>query len=122
MHIVGTDSDTGQCHFKQKGSDKNDTRMSPSRLSVLQGFVFTSNQVLPEDSMVIGSVATTNISHGFGIYSHAFRVFPRICYGSQTPRLESSNYSVQDQDQNKESMFKGQDQNKGIIHWRSRSE
>jgi len=92
--------------------------MSPSRLSVLQGFIFTSDQVLPKNSMVIGSVATTNISHGFGVYSHVFEVFPRVCYGPQTPRLESSNYGVQNQDQNKGIMVKGHDQNKGIIHWR----
>jgi len=35
--------------------DKNYTRMNPYRLSVLSGFVFTSDQVLPEDSVVVRS-------------------------------------------------------------------
>jgi len=98
--------------------DKNHTRMSPCRLSVLQGFVFTSDQVCPEDSVVNASIARSHISHGFGVYSHVFGVFPRVWYGPQTPRSESSNYGVQDQDQNKGIMVKGQDQNKGIMDCR----
>jgi len=59
--------------------------MSPCRLSVLQGFVFTSDQVCPEDSVVSASMVRSHISHGFGVYSHVFGVFPRVWYGPQTP-------------------------------------
>ncbi len=43
--IVGTSSCPGQCHFRQKGSDKNHTGLSPHRLSEICSFVFTSHQV-----------------------------------------------------------------------------
>ncbi len=49
----------GQCHFRQKESDKNHISLSPCRLSEIQGFVLTSDQVHPEDSVVIGSVVMT---------------------------------------------------------------
>ena len=40
MHIVG---DAGQCHFRQKGSDKNHTGLSPPRITVIRDFVFNSD-------------------------------------------------------------------------------
>jgi len=68
---------------------------------VLHGFVFTYDQVCPEDYEVIGSMDKTHKSHGFGVYSHVFGVCPRVQYGMQTPRSESSNYAIEGQDQNK---------------------
>jgi len=69
--------------------------MSPCRLSMLSGFVFTSGQVCPEESVVIGPMVRSHISPGLGVYSHVFGVFPRVWYGPQIPRSESSNCSVQ---------------------------
>jgi len=73
-----------QCHFRQKGIDKNLTSLSPCRLGVLSGFVFTSDQVHPEDSVVIGSVVRTHISHGFGVYSHVFGVSKGMVWTTNT--------------------------------------
>ncbi len=67
MRIVGTDSDTGQCHFRQKGSDKNHTGLSPFGISEIRGFVFTSNHVCSEGSMIIGLRFGTYFSHGIGV-------------------------------------------------------
>ncbi len=99
---------SGQCHFRQKRSEKNYTSFSPCRLGVLSGFVFTSDHVCPEDSVIMGSMVMGTDLVLIPMY---LGVCPKVWYGPQTPRSESSNYSI-----------KGQDQNKGIMHWRSRSE
>jgi len=59
----------GQVHFRQKGSDKNHTNLSPCRLGVLSGFVFTFDQICSEEYVIIGSMVRTHVSHGFGVYS-----------------------------------------------------
>jgi len=74
MRIVGADGHTGWSHFRQKGSDKNHTGLSPHGISVIHGFVLTSDQVHPEGSTIIGSRIGTYFSHGFCIYSHIFGV------------------------------------------------
>ncbi len=78
MHIVGTDGGTGQCHFRQKGSDKHHTGLSPLGICEICGFVFTSNQVCPEDSTIIGLVVGTYFSHGFGVYLCIFGMYPSV--------------------------------------------
>jgi len=52
--------------------DKNHTGLSPCGITVIRGFVLTSDQVHPQGSMIIGLRIGTYFSHGFGIYSHVF--------------------------------------------------
>jgi len=73
-----------------------------------------SDQVCPEESLVISSMFRAHIIPGFDANSHVFGVCPRIWHGPQTPRSESSNYASKINDQNREIMVEGQDQNKGI--------
>jgi len=73
----------GQLCFRQKGSDKNHTSLGPCRLSAIYGFAFTSDQVCPEESLDIGLIFGTCLSHGFGIYSHVFGVYPSKQWFSQ---------------------------------------
>jgi len=68
----------GQLPFRQKGSDKNHTGLSPHGITVISGFVFMSDQDCPEDYLVTGSVIGTYFSHGFGLYSCIFGVYPRL--------------------------------------------
>ncbi len=72
MRIVGTDGHTGWSCFRQKGSDKNHTCLSPLGICEICGFVFTSDQVYPEGSMIIGSRIGTYFSLRFGVYSCIF--------------------------------------------------
>jgi len=72
MNIVGTDGHTGWSCFRQNGSDKNHTGLIPLRISAIHGFVFTSDQVCPKGSMIIGPIVGTYFSHGFSTYSHVF--------------------------------------------------
>jgi len=44
---IGSNSYLGQLHFRQKGSDKNHTGLSPHGISVIYGFVFTCDQLSP---------------------------------------------------------------------------
>ena len=75
MCIVG---DTGRSCFRQKGSDKNHTGLSPLRICEIRGFVFTSNHVCPGRSMIIGLRIGTYFSHGFGVYSCIFGMYPSV--------------------------------------------
>jgi len=75
MCIVGTDGDTGWYCFRQKGSDKNHTGLSPLGISEIHGFVFTFNHVCSGGSMIIGSRIGTYCSHGFGVYSCIFGIY-----------------------------------------------
>jgi len=49
-------------------SDKHHTGLSPLRISEIHSFVFTSDQVYPKGSLVIGLMVETYFSHGFGDY------------------------------------------------------
>ena len=53
-------------------ADKNHTGLSPCGITVIHGFVLTSDQVHPQGSVIIGSRDGTYFSHGFGVYSHIF--------------------------------------------------
>jgi len=53
----------GQLPFRQKGSDKNHTGLSPHGISVISGFVFMSDQDCSEDYLVIGPMVGTYCSH-----------------------------------------------------------
>jgi len=66
---------TGRCHFRQKGSDKNHTGLSPLGISASCGFVFTSNQVCPKDSMIIGSRFGTYSSRRISVYLCIFGTY-----------------------------------------------
>jgi len=68
----------GQLPFRQKGSDKNHTSLGPHKIGVICGFVFMSDQVCSQGSLVIGSMVGTYFSHGFGVYSCLFGVYPRL--------------------------------------------
>jgi len=81
MHVVGTSGCPGQCHFRQKESDKNHTGLSPLRICEICSFVFTSDQVCPGGSMIIGLMIGTYFSHGFGTHSCIFGCITcRYCY------------------------------------------
>ena len=56
----------------QTTHDKNHTGLSPLRITVICGFVLTSDQVCPKGSMIIGLRIGTYFSHRFGVYSHVF--------------------------------------------------
>jgi len=58
--------------WKLGEADKNHTGLSPLGISAICGFVFTSGQVCPKGSMIIGLRIGTYFSHGFGVYSHIF--------------------------------------------------
>jgi len=47
-------------------ADKNHTGLSPLRITVIHDFVFTSDQVSPGGSTVIGLINGTYFSCGFG--------------------------------------------------------
>jgi len=49
--------------------DKNHTGLGPHRISVICDFVFTSNQICSQGSLVTGSMVGTYFSRGFGMYS-----------------------------------------------------
>ncbi len=53
--------------------DRNHTSLSPCRLSMVSGLVFTSDQVCPEKYVVI--------YHKFSVYSHVFWVCPKVWHG-----------------------------------------
>jgi len=74
IHVVDASGCSGQCCFRQKGSDKNHTGLSPHGISVICGFVLTSDQVHSEGSMIIGLIVGTYFSHVFSTYSHVFGV------------------------------------------------
>ncbi len=76
MCMVGTDGHTGWSHFRQKRSDKNHTGLSPHGISEIRGFVFTSDQVCSKGSTIIGTRIGTYFSHGFGVYSCIFGMYP----------------------------------------------
>jgi len=52
--------------------EKNHTGLSPLGISEIRGFVFTSDQVCPGGSTIIGLMIGTYFFHGFGIYSYIF--------------------------------------------------
>jgi len=49
MRIGHTSRYSGQCHFRQKGSDKNHTGLSPLGISEICSFVFTSTMFVLKD-------------------------------------------------------------------------
>jgi len=57
--------------------DKNHTSLGPHRISVICGFVFTSDQICSEDYLANGSMVGTYFSHVFGVNSCVFGVYPR---------------------------------------------
>jgi len=73
----------GQLNFRQKGRNKNHTRLGPHGLSVIYGFVFTSDQSVLKN-IWLGSKVGTHFPHGFGVYLSVFRVYPRVQQLSQT--------------------------------------
>jgi len=68
----------GQPPFRQKGSDNFYTGLSPHEPCVSSGFVFTSDQVCSQGSLVIRSMVGMYFSHGFGVYSCIFGVYPSV--------------------------------------------
>jgi len=54
------------------------TGLSPHEPCVSSGFVFTSDQVCSQGSLVIRSMVGMYFSHQFGVYSCIFGVFPRM--------------------------------------------
>ena len=58
--------------------DKNHTGLSPHGISVISGFVFMSDQDCSEDYLVTVSMVGTYFSHGFGLYSCIFGLYPRV--------------------------------------------
>jgi len=61
--------------------DKNHTGLSPLGITVIRGFVLTSDQVCPEGSMIIGLRIGTYFSHAFSAYSGVFGAI-RLSSGS----------------------------------------
>jgi len=57
-------------------NDKNHTGLSPLGISAICGFVFTSDHVCSEGSMIIGLGIGTYFSLGFGVYSWIFGPYP----------------------------------------------
>ena len=68
----------GQLPFRQKGSDKNHTSLGPHKIGVIHGFVFMSDQICSEDYLVTGPMVGAYFSHGFGLYSRLFGVYPSV--------------------------------------------
>ncbi len=68
----------GQLPFRQKGSDNFYTDLSPHEPCVSSGFVCTSDQVCSQGSVVTRSMVGMYFSHGFGLYSCLFGVYPRL--------------------------------------------
>ena len=66
IHVVNANGQTGWSCFRQKGSDKNHTGLSPCGITVICGFVLTSDQVHHQGTMIIGSRIGAYFSHGFG--------------------------------------------------------
>jgi len=64
-------------------NDNNHTSLGPHGISVMYGFVFASDRICSEEYLVFGSIVGTNISHGFGVYSQLFGVYPRVQQLSQ---------------------------------------
>jgi len=59
--------------------DKNQTGLSPYGITVIYCFVFMSDQVCSQDYLAVTeSIIGTYFSHGFGLYSCLFGVFPRV--------------------------------------------
>ena len=58
--------------------DKNHTGLSPHGISVIDVFVFMSDQDCSQGYLVTGSIIGTYFSHGFGLYSCIFGVFPSV--------------------------------------------
>jgi len=54
------------------------TGLSPHELCVSSGFVFTSDQVCPQGSLVTRSMIGMYFLHGFGVYSCLFGVYPSV--------------------------------------------
>ena len=86
IHVVDASGHSGQCHFRQKGSDKNHTGLSPRGITVICGFVLTSDQVHPQGSMIIGLRIGTYFSHGFSVYSRVFGAIRLISDSPNTTR------------------------------------
>jgi len=59
------------------------TGLSPHRPCVESGFVFMSDQDCSQGYLVTGSVIGTYFSHGFGLYSCLFGVYPRLWWFPQ---------------------------------------
>jgi len=72
IHVVDMSGFSGQSHFRQKGSDKNHTGLSPLGITVIRGFVLTSDQVRHQGTTIIGLRIGTYFSHGFSVYSCVF--------------------------------------------------
>ena len=72
IHVVDASGHSGQYCFRQQGSDKNHTGLTPHGITVIHGFVLTSDQVRHQGTTIIGSRIGTYFSHGFGVYSHIF--------------------------------------------------
>jgi len=68
----------GQLCFRQRGVTRITQVWVLTGFSVICGFVFTSDQVCSEGSLVISSMVRTYFSHGFGLYSHVFGVYPSV--------------------------------------------
>ncbi len=66
------------CNGLSKVSDKNHMGLGPHKTGVISGFVFSSDQVCSQDYLVTGSMVGTYFSHGFGLYSCLFGVYPRL--------------------------------------------
>ena len=64
--------------FRQKGSDNFYTGLSPHQPCVSSSFVFSSDQDSSQGPLVTGSMVGTYFSHGFGVYSCIFGVYPRL--------------------------------------------
>ncbi len=57
------------------------------------GFVVASDQVCSEEYLAIDSMAGTNFSHGFNVYSHVFGVYPRVQQLSQDMPVTIGHYT-----------------------------
>ena len=71
IYVVDASGRSGQSHFRQKGSDKNHTGLSPHGITVIRGFVLTSDQVHPQGSVIIGSRIGTYFSQVL-VYIHVY--------------------------------------------------
>ena len=62
-----------------QSGDNNHTSLGPHKIGVVVcGFVFMSDQICSEDYLVTGSIIRTYFSHGFGVFSCIFGVYPRL--------------------------------------------
>ena len=77
MYIYGCGG-FGQLPFRQTGTDNFYTGLSPHEPCVSSVFVFTSDQVCSQGSLVTRSMVGMYFSHGFGLYSCLFGVYPRV--------------------------------------------